>query len=146
MCQGIHTGICNLFDRKSHNEIRVHDRNIRSNIKVGKRIFHACLIIRDNGERSHLCGCTGSRRDRSEFRFLSQFREAERSDQIFECCFRILVEGPHRLRRVDRGTTAHRYDPVRFELAHCFRASHNCLYGRIRLNPLKNLDFHSAFF
>ena len=146
MGQGIHTGIGNLFHRKSHHEIRIYDRNVRSNIKVSQRIFHSGLIVCDNRECRYLCSCTGCGRNRRESCFLSQFREAKRSDQVFKCSLRVLIERPHRLRRIDRGTAAHGYDPVRLKLAHRFRASHNGLHRRIRFYALKNFNFHSTVF
>ena len=58
MCQCIHTCVCNLFYRQSCYKIRIHDRNVRCDIKVSQRIFYTCLIVCDNRECCYFCSCS----------------------------------------------------------------------------------------
>ena len=146
MSQSIHTGVGNLFYRKSHNQIRINDGNIRSDVEVSQRIFDAALIISDNGESSYFGSSTGSRGDGSESCFLSQLRETEGSDEILEFRIRILMESPHSLGCIDGGTSAHCHDPVRLELLHHFCASHDSLNRGIRFYAFDQLHFHAALF
>ena len=77
---------------------------------------------------------------------LTEFRNTEYLAHIFEGAIRILILDPHSLRCIDRRTAADRYDPVRLELQHRICTLHDCLYRRIRLDTVKDLDFHACFF
>ena len=143
--QRIHTCVSHLFCRKVGNQIGINDCHIRGDIEVSQRIFHTGLIVGDYGECSYLCCRAGSGRDGCKFCFLTQLREIKRNAQILEGGIRVLVECPHSLCCVDRGTATHGYDPVRLELSHHSCALHNSLNGRIRLNNLNQLYFHTCF-
>ena len=142
----IHSCVSNLFCRKSGNQIRIHDGNVRCDVEVSQRIFYAGLIIGDNGESGHFRSGSGCTRDSGKFGFLSQFREVKRNAEIFKGGVRIFIECPHSLRSVDRGTAAHGNDPVRLKLAHCLCAAHDGLNGWVRLNALKYFHFYTGFF
>ena len=145
MSQRIHSRVSNLFRRESFHKFRIYDCHIRRNVKVCKRIFHARLIICDDGERRNLCRCSGGRRYGCEFGLLSQFREVKRHAQIFKRGLRIFIECPHGLSCIDWRSSSHRYDPVWLKSTHCLSAFHNRLNRWIWLNAFKQFYFHTAF-
>ena len=140
----IHTGVGSQLLRHRLCQIRVNDCYIRRNIEISQRVLDALLVICDYAECRNLGCCAGGRRNRAEFRLCAQGREAERCNQILKLCIRILVECPHRLCCIDRGSAADCYDPVRTELLHQLRALHDRLYARIRLYSLKQSHFHAG--
>ncbi len=59
--QSVHTGVSNLFYRKTHNQIRINDSYIRGDVEVSQRILDTSAVICDNGEGSYFGSSTGSR-------------------------------------------------------------------------------------
>ena len=124
---------------------RVNDSNIRSNLKIGKRILNTLLVICNNRKCGYLGSCSGSRRNRTELSFVPQCRDTEDLTHIFKSAIRILVLNPHCLSRINRRTSTDGNNPIRSEVLHLLRTLHYGIYGRIGLNPFKKLYFHTGF-
>ena len=145
MCHCIHSGVSNELLRHSFCQIRIHDRNVRCNLKVSNRILNTLLIICDDWEcgyfrRSSRCGwnCT-------EMSFAAKLRKSEHLTHILKSNFRILILNPHSLRCINRWSSTHCNDPVRLKLKHLLCALHDGFNGRIRLDTLNQVDLHSRF-
>ena len=143
--QSVHAGIGNLLDGKALYQCRVDDGHVRRDFKVGQRILDALGVVRDDGKCRHFRRRAGRGRDGAEAGLRPQFREIERRAQILERRLGILVERPHGLGRVNRGTAANGHDPIRLEICHGLCALHDRLYRRIRLDTLEKRDFHAGF-
>ena len=124
---------------------RVNNGNIRSDFEVSNRVLNSFLIVRDNGKCGYLGSGSGSRRNRTELRFVSQCRDTEYFTHIFKGAIRILILNPHCLSRINRRTSADGNNPIRSEILHLLCALHYGIYGRIGLNPFKKLYFHTGF-
>ena len=128
MSHGIHTCMCNKFNRHCLRKFRIYNGNIRCNLKVRNRIFDTFFIIRDNRKCRNLSGSTRCRRNRTEMCFLSEFWKPEYLTHILKCHIRIFILNPHSLCRINRRTATHSNNPVRFKLLHNFRSTHNSFY------------------
>ncbi len=143
--QGVHSGVGRQLWRHRLRERRVDDRHIRRDVEVGQRIFDAFVVVGNDCERRHFRRRARRGWNRDEFRLRTQCRERERRDQILEFRFRVFIERPHRLGRVDWGTAAHRDDYVRFKFLHDRRATHYRFHGRIGLDAFDQNRFHAGF-
>ena len=141
----IHTGVRDELLGHCLSQLGVDDGNVRGDLEVGDRVFDALLIIRDDGECSDLGGRAGGRGDGAEMRLLAQLGDAEHLAHILKGAVRIFVLDPHCLGSVDGRAAADGDDPIRLIVDHDLRAAHHGVNGGIRLDAVKNLDFHPGF-
>ena len=114
----VHASVGDQLLGHSLGQIRIDDRHVRRDFKIGDRVLDALGIIRDDGERRHFGRrAGGGRRWRRSAALRAQLRQAEDLAHILKRAIRILVFDPHGLGRVDRRAAAHGDDPVRLELA-----------------------------
>ena len=76
MGQGVHTGVGYLLCRQSLYQFRIYNGYVRSDIKVGQRIFYSGLVgfvITEKAVTS--VGSTGGGGDGREFGLLAELRE-----------------------------------------------------------------------
>ena len=141
----VHTGVSGEFGRHRFREFGIHDRDVGSDVEVGKRVFDALRIVGDDRERGDFGSRARGGRDSAELRLGTKRRERERLNDGLERGIGILVEYPHGFSRVDGRTAAHGNDPVGLELSHGSRALHDGFDRRIRLDVLEESDFHAGF-
>ena len=141
----VHASVGDQLLGHSLGQIRIDDRHVRRDFKIGNRVLDALGIIRDDGERRHFGRRARGGRDGAEVSLAAQLRQTEDLAHILKRAIRILVFDPHGLGRVDRRAAAHGDNPVRLELGHRGRALHDGFHGRVRLDAFIKLDFHACF-
>ena len=142
MCHDVDTGSGGKSLRLCHHVVRVHDCHIRKELIVCQRILDPSVGIRDDRERCDFGTCTGGSRDGYEVSLPAHFRILvdtlpdihEVHGHVGEVRIRVLVEHPHDLGCVHRGTAAECDDDIRLKGAHLRCACERVLQSRIRLH------------
>ena len=142
--QRVHAGVGAELGGHGVGELGVDDGDVRGDVEVGQRVLDALLVVGDDGERGDLGGGAGGGGDGAELGLGAELREGERYDGLLEGLLRVLVEQPHGLGRVDRGTAADADDPVGLEGLHGLGALHDRLDGRVGLDALEDLDLETG--
>ena len=128
---------------------RIHDRDGRGQRVVGDRVLVTGLVVGDHRERRHFRAGARRGRDAHELGLLAQRRDLEGAladieellAHVGEGDFRVLVEQPHDLGRVHRGSAADRDDRVGLELlAHHLGATLDDLDGGLRLDVVDDAE------
>ena len=96
----------------------VNNRNVRSDLEVGKWVLNTLLVVGDDAESSNFSACARCARDRAEVSLAAELWERERNTQLLKSDLGVLVEAPHGLGGINRATTTDRNDPVGLELLH----------------------------
>ena len=146
MGQRIHSGMSYQLLRHGLCQLRIHDCNVRGNLKVGDWIFNSLFVVCDDGECGNFCSCSGCGRNRTEFCLGAQLWQSEYHAHILKGYFRIFVLNPHCFRRIDWRTATDCYNPIRAKVLHKCRTLHYGLNGWIRLDSFKYTNFHSGLF
>ena len=141
----VHTRVGRQLLRHRLREVGIDDGHVRRDVEIGQRILDALLVVGDDRERGDLRRRARGGRDGAELRLRAQRREIERRAERVERRVGIFVEGPHRLRSVNRRTAADGDDPIGLELAHRLGALHNRFHGGIRLHALEQTNLKAGF-
>ncbi|MPN02492.1 hypothetical protein SDC9_149708 [bioreactor metagenome] len=123
----VHAGVRRQLLRHRLGKFGVYYRHVGRDVEIRQRVLDALRVVGDDGEGRNLRRRSRRRGDGAELRLLAQRREIEGDAEGLKGRVGVFIEGPHRLRRVDRRTAADGDDPVGLELAHHSRAPHDRL-------------------
>ena len=112
MGQGVEAGVGGQLARLGASQHRIDDGDGRGQRVIGDRVLIAGLVIGDHGERRDLGTGAGGGRDADQLGLLAQRRDLEGAltdieellAHVGEGDFRVLVEQPHNLGGIHRGS------------------------------------------
>ena len=151
--QSIETSIGSQLARLSTCQHRIDDSDGRGQRVIGDRVLIAGLVVGNHSERRDFGTGAGGSRDAHQLGLLAQRRNLERAltdieellTHIGEGDFRVLVQQPHDLGRIHRGTTADGDDGIRLELlAHHGGAALDGFDARLRLDIIDDTEGHAV--
>ena len=151
--QGVEAGVGSELARLGAGQHRIDDGDGRGQRVIGDRVLIAGLVVGDHSERRDFGTGAGGSRDAHQLGLLAQRRDLERAltdieellTHIGEGDFRVLVQQPHDLGRIHRGTTADGDDGIRLELlAHHGGAALDGFDARLRLDIIDDTEGHAV--
>ena len=151
--QGVEAGVGSELARLGAGQHRIDDGDGRGQRVIGDRVLIAGLVVGDHSERRDFGTGAGGSRDAHQLGLLAQRRDLERAltdieellTHIGEGDFRVLVQQPHDLGRIHRGTTADGDDGIRLELlAHHGGATFDGFDARLRLDIIDDTEGHAV--
>ena len=151
--QGVEAGVGSELARLGAGQHRIDDGDGRGQRIIGDRVLITGLVVGDHSERRDFGTGAGRSRNADQLGLLAQRRNLERAltdieellTHIGEGDFRVLVQQPHDLGRIHRGTTADGDDGIRLELlAHHGGTTFDGLHARLRLDIIDDAEGHAV--
>ena len=146
MRENVHTGVCRNVRRHTSGQCRIQNCNIGNHIGRYDRVFDVIVRVGDNRKSRNFAGSTACRRNADKPCLVAQGRHRAGFYDVFKSNIRVFVKAPHNLCRIQCGTAADCYNPVRAEVFHLFAAFKDGFNRRIRLHSVDNDRFDSGFF